>query len=1301
MLGDVARLRRRLHAIEIAKRDRRLDHIPKLESEFRRELFTSIDRREHRANTVPKPKFDQDLPIVHKRDEIMKAIAENQVVIVCGETGSGKTTQIPQMCLTLGRGIAGFIGHTQPRRIAARSVANRIAEEIGEAAPSEGRNGNSSVGFKVRFGDQSGPGTFIKIMTDGILLAETQSDPHLDHYDTIIIDEAHERSLNIDFLLGYLHQLLPKRKDLKVIITSATIDPGRFAKHFSKANIPAPVIEVSGRTYPVAIRYRPPEDSDDIEVIEDAIIKACDELIAEAPGADDGRHDILVFLPTERDIRNAADELEKHYKKLQHRVEVLPLFARLSTSDQMRVFKQHGGRRIVLATNVAETSLTVPGIRYVVDTGTARISRYTHRTKVERLPIEPISRSSADQRSGRCGRVAEGVCIRLYSEKDYQVRPRFTDPEIRRANLASVILRMKALNLGDVEQFPFIEPPEPRMIRDGFDTLWELGALSHEEHGLANLTRIGRALARLPIDPRISRMILAADTEHSLSEVLVLAAALSVQDPRERPLDKQQDADAAHARFAHETSDFLSLLNLWNFFEKQSQQLTGGKLRRMCSGMFISWVRMREWQDIHRQLVEMTLELKLRTNPRPAHSDAIHRALMTGLLSSLGVKGETHEYSGARHMKFQIHPGSGLFKKNPKWIMAAEIVHTTRMYARNVAKIDPNWIEPLAQHVLKHSYTNVHWTRDVGQIAAFEKVTLFGLEIVPKRRVHFGPIEPKETRALFIHHALVEAELLPETEADPPFLKHNRALVRSVRDLESKGRSHDILADNDAIFAFYDSRVPADVHSTAQFEKWRKEAERKNSKILFMTTDHIMKRTASEISETAFPSSLNLGGAKLPLDYKFAPGEIDDGLTLKVPVEALGQVDEDHAQWLVPGRLEEKITALLRTLPKAVRKDLDPLGPLAAEAAKTLKFGVGSLEDALAKFAHEKKRVNVTRDMFRSKEVPDHLKMNLIVLGEDGKEIARGRDASQLRADLAPQIKAAFAKLAKAGFDRDGIKTWDVGDLPKETQFTRAGSSVVGYPALADMGTSVSLRLLDSAKAAELVHRTGARRLFYLASRDEIVYQSRLISTLSKMTMQFAEFGSPEELKNDLQLLIADRAFMGDDKAPRQQADFEVSLKLGRKKLPAAASEVSKVVSEILQMRHNVALAISGKPPAGWAQPMADIQQQVAFLTPKGFLLATPWERLKHLARYLNGIHFRIHKLGLTGLQRDQKWMYEVLPHWHRYVQKITAQPHLQAQLYDYRWMVEEFRVSLFAQELGTSGPVSAKRLDDLWSKLS
>jgi ATP-dependent helicase HrpA len=1307
MLADQQRLRRRVRAVFVARRDGHpAAQIAGLEATLRQEMIRSIGLRKTRASALPKPALDQDLPILTRKDELLEVIGKHQVVIVCGETGSGKTTQLPQLCLQLGRGVGGLIGHTQPRRIAARSVAARIAEELGSTLSQSGRGSGKPaaqgpVGFKVRFGDNVGDDTFIKVMTDGILLAETQSDPMLSHYDTIIIDEAHERSLNIDFLLGYLKTLLPKRPDLKIIITSATIDPQKFAKHFSVRNVPAPIIEVSGRTYPVEVRYHPPEDDPTLETPEDAIVKACRELIDLSPYAADGKHDILVFLPTERDIRAAAEALGDSFGAA---VDILPLFARLSTGEQMRVFSAHQGRRIVLATNVAETSLTVPGIRYVVDVGTARLSRYAHKTKVQRLPVEPISRASADQRAGRCGRVAEGVCIRLYSEKEYQTRDRFTEPEILRTNLASVILRMKALNLGEVELFPFVDAPEGRMIRDGLQTLHELGALTHEEGDKAHLTDLGRQIAKLPIDPRIARMIIAADREHCLDQVLILAAALSIQDPRERPLDRQQDADAAHAKFAHETSDFLSLLNLWNFYARKSSELSGGKLRKLCQQNFLSWTRMREWEDVHRQLQDMAAELKLRPSGRHIHEDFIHRAIMTGLLSNLGIKGETHEYTGARHMKFSIFPGSGLFKKNPKWIMAAEIVHTTRTYARTVAKIDPNWIEPLAAHVIKRSYTNIFWQREIGQIGAFERVTLFGLEIVAKRRVHFGPIEPKECRALFIHHALVEQD----STIEAPFMGHNKDLVESVRTLESKARAHDILADHEAVFAFYDARVPQDIYSTGMFEKWRKEAERKNPQLLFMTVDHIMKRTASEITPDSFPDALLLGGARLKLDYTFAPGDNEDGLTLRVPIEALGQVDEARCEWLVPGRLEDKITALLRTLPKQIRKDIEPLGPLAASTAKELslpdRFARGSLPHALAELIHRSTRVRIEPKMFNPLQVAPHLRMNIIVLDEKGEELARGRDVVELHQRLMTQVQESFRALSKQSFDRTGITRWDVGTLAAEVSFTRGGATILGFPALVDEGKDVSLRLMDTRDAAISAHRSGVRHLCYLATKDALMQATRSMATFPQAAMRYAEFGKPEELKLDLQLLIADRAFLGTSTLPRSEDDFQAALKLGRASLATTAKETEKLVGEILTARHAVALAMASSPPPSWSQAISDIKDQLAHLTPRHFLLSTPWERLKHLPRFLNGIQYRLHKLGMTGISRDQKWMFDVLPHWRRYTDALKEPGGIAARhpgaLADYRWMVEEFRVSLFAQELGTSGPVSAKRLDEAWARI-
>lgn len=1364
--SSLSKLSSRLHEVMLADREgvRRLigaaqarlrDGAPadRLIERAIEQFEASSRRRSSRAASLPRPwrAGFPDLPVIARREEIAQAIRENQVVVISGETGSGKTTQIPQICLDLGRGVDGMIGHTQPRRIAARTVSARIAEELqcrsalrpdargrsalrsdattadntadpdSTAAPS-----NRAVGYKVRFGDHTGPDTYIKVMTDGILLAETQADRWLSQYDTIIIDEAHERSLNIDFLLGYLRQLLPRRPELKIIVTSATIDPQRFAKHFT-IDRPVPVIEVSGRTYPVEVRYRPLEsegeewgrdrDSDQ----EQAILSAVDELASIDSG------DILIFMSGEREIRQTAEALRKHHPS---GTEILPLFARLSAAEQMRAFQPHQNRRILLATNVAETSLTVPGIRYVIDPGFARISRYSHRTKVQRLPIEPVSRASADQRKGRCGRVAEGVCIRLYSEEDYLARPQFTDPEIVRTNLASVILQMKALKLGRIEDFPFVDPPDPRMIRDGYETLHELGAITEE----AELTPLGRDLAKLPIEPRIGRMILQGATEGCMAEVLVIASALSVQDPRERPMAAQQAADQAQAKFRDEQSDFVALLNLWEYYQEQSRHLSQSKMRKLCRDHFLSYTRMREWEDVHQQLKALVSEMGLhhatKVNRREKKGgrsedgrrerrmqvaaaggppiepespdtvsvkidyDAVHKALLAGLLANVGTRSpETFEYNAPRAGKYSIFPGSGLFKKGPRWVVAAEVVQTTRLYARTVAKIQPEWIEPLALHLVKRSHSDPHWSRDSGQVLAFEKVTLWGLEIVARRRVNYGPVDPAKAREIFIHNALVEAE----TRLTGKFLEHNQKLLAEARSLEARTRRHDLVADNRTIYEFYDARLPADVYSTATLEKWRKEAERTNPRILFMSREDVFKGDV-DVSPHQYPDAMPAAGTRLNITYECDPGGPTDGVTLVVPIEALAQLDDNKPEWLVPGLLRDKILAIFRTLPKQFRKGLDPAPALAEQCAKELKFGEGSLFDALAAKVQEHRKFKIPREAWQPRAIPDHLRMNISVVDHKGKQLGQSRDLAELKKRYEQRSRGSFAQLAKSTFDRDNITDWDFDPLPERADLSRSGLKVSAFPAIVDKASSVALRLLDTAEAAQVATHAGVRRLFVLQSKDELEYQIRICSHLQQMALHYAPLGKIDDLKRDLRDLIAERAFM-EGEAVRTKAAFDQRLVAGARPLNQVAREVTALAAQVLASHHAISLRLSDRIPPAWMGSVADIRHQLGLLMPPGFLRTVPWARLVHYPRYLNAIQVRLQRLQNAGVPRDQRSMQELAVHWRRYIDRANGTA-LTGELETYRWMLEEFRVSLFAQELGTAQPVSAKRLEEQWGKV-
>jgi ATP-dependent helicase HrpA len=1235
---------------------------------------TQIAQR--RAN-VPLLNYPSDLPVVQKREEISRAIAGNQVIVICGETGSGKTTQLPKICLELGRGIVGMIGHTQPRRIAARSVAMRIAQELNSPL-------GKAVGYKVRFSDKLSDETYIKLMTDGILLAETQNDAWLKNYDTIIIDEAHERSLNIDFLLGYLKQLLPKRPDLKLIITSATIDPQRFSKHFNDA----PIVMVSGRTYPVELRYRPLQsndpDEEDLEM-EQAILGAIDEL-----WQTNGPGDTLVFLSGEREIRETAEALRKHHP---NHTEILPLFARLSADEQMKIFQPHDRRRIVLATNVAETSLTVPGIRYVIDPGLARMSRYAPRTKVQRLPIEPISQASADQRKGRCGRVSEGVCIRLYSEEDFSRRAQFTEPEILRTNLASVILQMKALRLGEVSEFPFIDPPDSRAVRDGYQTLHEIGAIDERNE----LTNVGRMLAKLPIDPRVGRMVLAARDENVMEEVLIIASALSVQDPRERPIDQQQNADAAHAKFRDENSDFLSFVKLWDLFNEQQRHLSSSKLRKWCKENFLSFVRMREWRDVHAQLVEILGEMGIRHTAKPqagkANVDAIHRALLVGLLSNIGAKTDSFEYSGARGMKFHIFPGSALFNRKPAWIMSGEIVETSKLYARTIAPVQPQWIERIAAHLVKKNYSEPHWQAHSGHVMAYEKVSLFGLTLVPRRSVHFGPIDPRTSREMFIHHALVEGDWYSSGK----FFRHNRELIEQVQKIENKSRKRDLLVDAQAQFDFYDRRIPRDVYNGPLFEKWRRQAEAQAPQVLLMSLRDLMNRDA-EIAWEDFPDNLALNGMVLPLEYRLEPGHAADGVTVTVPLAALNQIPIERFEWLVPGLLREKIVALIRSLPKQLRTNFVPVPEHAEIALKAIRTRGGSLLDALAEHLGKYSGAKVSRHDFHLDTLPDHLRMNFRVVDAKGKEIAIGRDLLELRREIGGEAQSTFS--AGSEFHRDNIMRWDFGDLPEKILIDRHGMQLTGYPAIVDAKNSVSLRVLDTEAAANQATRAGLRRLFMLQAAGEIKSLGRRLP-IDQMCLHYATIGDCDELRNDLVTSAADRALYADSGEVRTREQFIECAEAAWRRLSIVADELLVIAEQVLTLYHQLQLKLDEPYPPLLSPAICEMKSQLSSLVGRGFLLTTSPIWLGHLPRFLQGIEVRLKKLTDAGLARDSQNSAMIAPLWQRYVDRSVENAKrgiVDPQLETYRWMMEELRVSLFAQQLGTSMPISTARLEKQWA---
>ncbi len=1305
LIGDRHALRKRLRGVRRRVRDGKpADRgLKAIERDLARSEAVVAQRRAR----CPAPEYPAELPVVAERERIMAAIEHHQVVVVCGETGSGKTTQLPKICLEMGRGIHGQVGHTQPRRIAARSVATRIAEEL-DAEIGE------QVGYKVRFSDHAGDDTLVKLMTDGILLAEIQSDPLLTRYDTLIIDEAHERSLNIDFLLGYLKRILPRRPDLKVIITSATIDPERFSRHFDDA----PIILAEGRTYPVEVRYRPlegDEDRRDRDLVQ-GILDAVDELAREGPG------DVLVFLSGEREIREAAEALRKHHPP---GTEVLPLFSRLSAKEQNRVFAPHSGRRIVLATNVAETSLTVPGIRYVVDPGTARISRYSPRSKIQHLQVEPVSQASANQRKGRCGRVAEGVCIRLYSEEDFAARPEFTDPEILRTNLASVILQMELQRLGDVADFPFVEPPESRQIRDGYNLLFEIGAVDIDRR----LTGIGQRIARLPIDPRLGRMLLAAEEEDCLREVLVIVSALSIQDPRERPLDKQQAADQAHARFRDETSDFLTLVNLWDWFRDRQRHLSQNKLRKLCRDGFVSYVRMREWREIHRQLRGMLHDMGIGTGAgepiRPFDpetgerdkalpADKVHRALLTGLLGQIGLRIDDKkkrkpgkkgrraltEYQGARNRRFAIFPGSGLARRPPRWLMAAEMMETSRVFAHQVAAINPRWLEELASHLVVREYNEPHWQPREGRVAAFEKVTLFGLVVSSGRRVDYGGVKPAEAREIFIREALVAGDW----DADDAVLRHNRELIEEVRALEAKSRRPDILVDEDTLFDFYDRRLPADVHSGPAFHKWRRRAEAEDRDALGMKREFLMRHEAEGVTRGRYPERLDVGGIRLPVEYHFDPASEADGVTLVVPVAALAQVDDAACQWLVPGLLEEKITALIKGLPKQLRKNFVPAPEFARACTEALAPGEVGLTDALARELRRMTGVEVPESAWENVELPRHLRMRFRVVDAGGETLAAGRDLRALRERFEDEASESLAEIGDAGLERSGATDWVFGELPESVEIEQQGITLDGYPALVDEGRTVGVKILESPEAAADSHRAGLRRLFLLRQADAVKYLRGRLPGMDTLCLQYSQLpGAPkglgtrlagqpcDELRDQLLGLAAERVFLGDEAAIRDEATFRQRLEAGRGRFMEAAEAAAREIGEILDLHHRARRRLKGSLPLSWVEAAADIGEQLEALVFRGFILATPDPWLRHYPRYLRAVLRRMDKLDQAP-DKDRLARVEIQPLWEQYKQRARRDP-ADPEVRHLRWMLEELRVSFFAQELKTAVPVSSKRV--------
>ena len=1305
---------------------------------------------DHRAPSLHL-EFPDSLPVSQRRQEIMQALQAHQVLIVCGETGSGKTTQLPKMALAIGQGAPRapgqrprLIGHTQPRRIAASSVAKRIAEEMRSPL-------GEVVGYKVRFQDRLQPGARVKLMTDGILLAEAQGDPLLRAYDTIIVDEAHERSLNIDFLLGHLRQILPKRPDLKVIVTSATIDAERFAQHFAGPAGPAPVFMVSGRTYPVEVRWRPFEESKDRD-LQDAIAEAVDELWR--GGAQGG--DILVFLPGEREIREAADHLRKHlaHHPVLRSADILPLFARLSQAEQDRVFSTSNGRRIVLSTNVAETSLTVPGIRYVIDAGTARVKRYSYRNKVEQLQVEAISQAAANQRAGRCGRVAAGVCIRLYDEAGFAARPAFTDPEILRSSLASVILRMKSLGLGEVEDFPFLEAPPRKAVADGYALLSELGAVDEDNA----LTELGRSLARLPLDPRIGRMILSAQQQACLSEMLVIASAMSCQDVRDRPLEAQAAADAKHKPFDDERSEFIGTLRLWQWIEEgrghgavqATHKLSHRQQEARLRDQFINPRRVREWRDVHSQLHTVVAEHGWRLNTAPATYEQLHLSLLSGLLGNIGLKADDDEhYLGARGIKFWRHPGAHLSRKPGRWIMVAELVETTRLFGRGIAAIEPQWVVQVGGHLLKKQLLEPHWERKAGEVVALERATLYGLLVYANRRVSFSKLDAALAREIFIREALVQGDVPPEWDQRFAFLPHNRKAIRSVEALEHKSRRQDLLVDDALIEAYYGEHLGQDVCSLPTLERWYRVARRDNPDVLKLTTEELMRHEAAGITTQAFPKMIRLGGVDCAAAYLHEPGDARDGLTVTVPLYALNQVQEARCEWLVPGMLKEKVQVLCKSLHQKARSRLVPLPEFAAEFCELTRFADGSLMDALLKAVRDRTQLAVQRADFKVEQLPAHLLMNLRVVDEHGRQLGMGRHVAALKADWGAQARGAFQALAALrlapaedrapsaalttwvqpsataepgghqAFKGNGPRTeakakavgasttgpsedrlytaWDFGELPELMEIRRKGQVLVGFPAIVDQGAGVRIEVFDEPEQAHGLHRQGLRRLIALQIREPLKFLEKNIPDLQRMAVAYMPLGTEADLREQIIQLALDRAFLG-DALPLDAGSFARLVEQGRPRLSLVAQEVARLTGQVLA---EYAAALRKLRDARLPKEAhEDIHAQLQRLVHRRFITEVPWLQLQHLPRYLKGAVMRMDK-HRGDAARDQQRLAEFRPleqRWLRRLQELKGRR--DDRLEEFRWMLEELRVSLFAQELRTPQPVSVKRLEKVWGQM-
>jgi len=1270
------------------------DHAKKGDSEtilgklsgLEKKIQLSCDLAQRRKDRVPKPSYP-DLPVSQRRDEIIAAIKNNQVVIIAGETGSGKTTQLPKMCIEAGRGVFGMIGHTQPRRLAARTVSNRIAEELGSEL-------GKDVGYKVRFQDKVDEGTYIKLMTDGILLAEMQHDRYLEKYDTIIVDEAHERSLNIDFLLGYLKNLLKRRRDLKLIITSATIDHERFSEHFSGA----PIIEVSGRAFPVSVHYQPIGGGDDEdregEGLEDSVLTAVQGVVDESFGRaiDSNARDILVFLPGEREIRNVADLLRRHLK---NELEILPLYSRLSNAEQNRVFASHSNRRVVLATNVAETSITVPNIGFVIDPGTARISRYSYRTKVQRLPVEAISQASANQRMGRCGRIAPGVCIRLYDEESFESRDEFTDPEILRSNLASVILQMKSLRLGEVHQFPFINPPDEKLINDGYRLLEELGAVT----STLELTEIGKTIARLPVDPRIGRMLIAANQYGCLHELISIGSALSLPEPWSRPHEKRSEADEKHKAFKDKESDFLAFVNLWSINEEKRQELSSGALKRWYKDNFLSYLRIREWRDLHRQLKLTVQELGWKQNEQPADYQSVHQAILSGYLSQVAMKDDDQQFLGTRNRKFSIFPGSNLAKRSPKWIVAAEIVETHKVYARTVAKIDPGWIEYVGNPLLKYRYFEPHWEKKRAAAVAFQETNLFGLIVNPKKKVDFSQVDPVNSREIFIHSALVAGDYFSRA----PYHQHNQHLIEKIGYLEDKSRRRDILVDDLVVYEWFDKKIPANIVNGKGFEKWRKSVERKDPKCLFLSEGDLLAKDAADAAEHFFPDDVKVSGGKLKIDYVFEPGKKQDGINVVVPVTLINQVNEVALEWLVPGLELEKCIALIKSLPKSIRKNYVPVPDVAALFLEGALDREKSLVQQLTQFLRQRARINIKASDWGVSSLPDHLRANVQVVDDDGKLLQQSRDITTLKQEMQGTFKEAIDSVRVEGVHNSADETeftaWDFDNVPEVYEFDQNGAVVKTYPALVDHQSCVSVQLCDSKDDACSKHQQGVLRLCILALPQQVKYLRKHCGVSKKIALQYAPFGSQQSLADGIATAAFYRAFINHQNVPRTKNEFSELISARKSFLVGEGNKIASLVTSILSAHHEVSKVINGKVPIARVNCYQDIKRQLSSLFVKDWIAKISYQRLEQYPRLLRAVSLRIERLQ-GNIDRDKVNAGQIDSYWSLYSGRQKSRDKdgvFDPALDEFRWMLEEYRVSLFAQGMKTAYPVSEKRLKKLW----